>query len=281
MNLRIKLAIIGCFMSFYACEDVIDVDVPTASPRLVVEASLDWEKGTLGNEQVVELSLSSPYFDTATNTAVTGALVQVTNMDTNEVFVFADANNGLYTTASFVPVLGDTYQLEINYNNQTYSATETLIPGPDIKRLTQSTEGGFDDELLELNLYFDDPEDEENFYLIRYQETGDLFATLKDLSDEFTNGNEIHNFWEKDEDEDANEYPFEVGDVVDVDLYGISEPYYNYMKLLIEQYNTGGNPFSATPAEIRGNCINETNPENYAFGYFRVVQVDSDSYTFE
>ena len=60
----------------YSCTDVIEVDVPVAAPRLVIEASIDWEKGTLGNEQTISLSLSTPYFDDS-NTAVTGASIIV------------------------------------------------------------------------------------------------------------------------------------------------------------------------------------------------------------
>jgi crotonobetainyl-CoA:carnitine CoA-transferase CaiB-like acyl-CoA transferase len=43
------------------------------------------------------------------------------------------------------------------------------------------------------------------------------------LSDEFINGNEINDFWEKEDDEDINEKPFEVGDKVSISLYGISK----------------------------------------------------------
>lgn len=281
MKPYINFVLILILIPFSSCEDVIEVDVPTGQTRLVIEASLDWEKGTSGNEQEIKLSTSTPFFSDNTNTAVTGASVAVINENTNETFVFADENDGTYTVNTFAPIAGDTYRLEVVYNGQTYTARETLTTVSNINSVSQSIEGGFDDELLELNLYFDDPADEEDYYLIRYYETGDLFASFEDVSDEFTNGNEIHDFWEKQDDEDNNEQPFEPGDVVDVSLYGISEQYYNYMRLLIEQYDSGGDPFSSTAAEIRGNCINSSNPDNYAFGYFRVTQVIKETYTFQ
>ncbi|AEM72388.1 hypothetical protein Murru_3374 [Allomuricauda ruestringensis DSM 13258] len=273
--------IIITLLAVTSCTDVVEVDVPTAETRLVVEASLDWEKGTAGNVQSIELSTSTPYFDLDSDAAVDGAQVNVTDLDSGDEFLFEGQGNGLYTTSNFIPVLYHQYQLEIIYDNETYLATETLYPVSDIKALTQSTEGGFDDEFLELNLYFDDPEEEENFYLIRYQEEGDPFPDLEDQSDEFTNGNEQHDFYEKDDDEDNNEQPFEPGDTVFVDLYGISEQYYNYIRLLIEQYYSAGDPFGAVPAPIKGNCINQDNPANFAYGYFRVTQVSRGSYTFQ
>ncbi|MGG5485917.1 DUF4249 family protein [Meridianimaribacter flavus] len=264
-----------------SCEDTIDVDVPTAQARLVVEASLDWEKGTTGNVQSISLSMSTPFFDTNQDTSVTGAIVTVTNEDSGEVFPFDDNNDGTYSTSTFVPILNNTYHLEIVYDGETYEATETLMSVSDINEVNQSIEGGFDDELLELNLYFTDPANIENFYLIKYDVEGDLFPYLEDVSDEFTDGNEIHDFLEKDDDEDSEETPFEAGDVVNISLYGISEQYYNFIRLLIEQHGSQGDPFSSTAALIRGNCINPTNPDNYAFGYFRVTEVDTATYTFE
>ncbi|RYH76224.1 DUF4249 domain-containing protein [Flavobacteriaceae bacterium 144Ye] len=264
-----------------SCEDTIDVDVPTAQARLVVEASLDWEKGTTGNVQSISLSMSTPFFDTNQDTSVTGAIVTVTNEDSGEVFPFDDNNDGTYSTSTFVPILNNTYHLEIVYDGETYEATETLMSVSDINEVNQSIEGGFDDELLELNLYFTDPANIENFYLIKYDVEGDLFPYLEDVSDEFTDGNEIHDFLEKDDDEDSEETPFEAGDMVNISLYGISEQYYNFIRLLIEQHGSQGDPFSSTAALIRGNCINPTNPDNYAFGYFRVTEVDTATYTFE
>src|SRR5690606_33923286 len=205
---RYILALLIGGITFFSCEDVIDVDVPTAQPRLVIEASLDWEKGTTGSDQIIKLSMSTPFFDTDEITTVTGATVTVTNEDTSEVFPFTDQNDGTYTTTGFVPILNNTYSLEIVYNGQTYTATETLMPVTNINEVTQSIEGGFDDELLELNLYFTDPAGIENFYLIKYDVEGDVFPYLEDVSDEFTDGNEIHDFFEKEDDEDGEETPF-------------------------------------------------------------------------
>lgn len=278
---KITIVLLSFLSIFYACEDVIDVDVPTGQIRLVIEASIDWEKGTTGNNQIIKLRTSTPYFDTETDTSVSGALVEIENLNTGDVFIFQDQNNGDYTTDAFIPILNNTYQLTVIYNGETYQGTETLIAVTDISEVNQSVEGGFDDELLELNTYFNDPADEENFYLLKYFEEGDMFPYLEDVSDEFQDGNEIHDFFEKEDDEDNGEQPFEPGDVVDIYLYGISEQYYNYIRILIEQYDAQGDPFSSLSAQVRGNCVNQSNQSNYPFGYFRVTQFVKEVYTFE
>ena len=275
------IAFILILIIISSCEDVIDVDVPEGKIRLVVEASLDWEKGTSGHNQTIKLSTSTPYFETKSNNLVTNASVKVTNTNTNDEFIFTNQNNGTYTTTSFVPVINNEYVLEVIYNGEIYQASETLMPVVDIKMINQTLEGGFDDEVLDLNVYFDDLANMDNYYLIRYYEAGDLFPYLDALSDEFFQGEEMHDFIEKADNEDTNEEAFLPGDTVEINLYGISETYYNYMRLLIEQYYGGGDPFASTAAEIKGNCINKTNAENYAFGYFRVTEVHKTSYTFQ
>ncbi len=266
---------------FTSCTDVIDLEVPVAPPRLVIEASIDWEKETIGNYQEIKLSLSTPYFDNLTNDFVTGASVKIINNQDKTEFVFTDLKNGKYTTNEFIPVMNQSYTLEVVYENEVYLATETMTSVTNITDVFQSTDNGFDKDALEVNVAFNDPKDEVNFYLAIFQRRGDPFQSLFDTNDEFTNGNEMIVFYEKITDEDTGETEFEPGDIVDISLLGISEAYFNYMRLVIEQSRGSGGPFSTIPAEVKGNCFNITTSENYAFGYFRLAEVDRTVYTFE
>ena len=269
--------LIAITLLFSACTKVIDVDVPIAEPRLVIEASIDWEKGTSGNTQTIKLSHSTTYFDENQNNFVTNASVTVIDQTTSQEFIFLDQQNGEYICSDFLPVVNHHYTLYINYNGENYTAEETLKSVTEISRVEQSKEDGFDDEAIELNMYVPDPADEENYYLIRFYEHGDLLAKLFDVDDEFVNGNEMKFFIEKLDDDENNEEEFEPGDVVDLNLYGISKAYFNYMRVLIFQSESGG-PFSATPVALRGNCVNPSHPDRYAFGYFRLTQVVKTTY---
>lgn len=263
------------------CTDVIEIEVPQEPPRLVIEASIDWKKGTSGRFQTVNLSLSTPYFDNLTTTPVEGAMVKVIMDDEPLEFVFQDESNGTYSTDQFVPFMRGSYTLVVEYDGETYMANEVLTPVTDIKAVFQSRESGFDKNALEVNIEFLDPVDEKNFYLTKFQRRGDLFPTLFDVKDEFTNGNIMNFFYEKRNDEDTGEKEFEPGDIVDISLYGISEEYYNYIKLLINQSGNDGGPFTSVPAEVKGNCYNITNPDHYPFGYFRLTEVDERVYQFK
>ena len=281
MRNYIKIAALSLMGLLASCTDVVDVEVQQGPTRLVIQASLDWEKGTTGNEQLVKLSTSTEFFDTTNNTAVTGASVSITNDTSGAEFIFTDQNNGEYTTTEFVPVLNQSYTLNVVHDGETYTAQETLMPVTDITDLYQDREDGFDDEELELHVEFTDPANEENYYFFKFQREGDLLPEFEVGDDEFVNGNEIDWWYELEEDEETDKIDvLKPGDVVAIEMYGISEAYYDYMDILIDQIG-GVDIFSATPVAVKGNCINLTNPDNYAHGYFRLTEVNRTSYTFE
>ena len=279
MKNAVKIIVSIFCVLIFSCTDVIDVEVQNGQERLVVEASLDWEKGTTGNVQTIRLGKSTPFFDTNSITEVTGASVEVTNDSSGQTFVFADQNNGEYRTNSFNPVLGQSYSLRIEYNGEVYTARETMTGVTDITDIYQARDDGFDDEELELHVIFTDPANEENNYLFKFYRQGDLLPDLEVAEDEFVDGNELDWWYEIEEDEDENVVPFAPGDIVDIEMYGISRPYYDYIKILAEQLG-GMGLFEATPVSAKGNCINETTPEDYAYGYFRLTQMVKARYTF-
>ena len=266
-------------LTLTSCTDVIEVEVPTEAPRLVIEASINWEKETVGNNQTIKLSRSSPYFDTNGAVSVLGASVKITNDTQGTVFIFTDNSDGSYSTDSFIPLVNNSYTLEVINEGETYVAQENLKPVPAILSVYQSTDYFFQD-LLEVNFEFLDPEDEVNYYYIKFQEQADLLPSLSTLKDEFINGNLITISNERRENEDINQVAYAPGDVVDMELYGISKEYYDYMTILINQSESGG-PFDTTPVALKGNCINQTNPDTDAYGYFRMTEVSKATYLFE
>ncbi|AWX45549.1 hypothetical protein HME9304_02570 [Flagellimonas maritima] len=278
MKTYIQLLLLFIIAQLVSCEDVVDVEVQNGPTRLVVEASINWEKGTSGNVQTIKLRSSTPFFNTASN-PVTGATVVVINNANDETYNFVDQNNGEYRTTTFEPVLGQSYSLQIIHDGDVYSATETMTSVADITEVFQDTEDGFEDDVLEVHIAFTDPIEMGNNYLFRFQREGDLLPDLEVAEDEFVNGNAIDWWYEIEEDEDNNILPFAPGDIVAIEMFGISKDYYNYINILIEQLG-GVGLFEATPVAVRGNCINETNPENYPFGYFRLTEVVRTSYTF-
>ena len=268
--LAFALVILG---STNSCTDVVDVDVPNAGPRLVIEASINWEKGTAGEIQTIHLSQSTSFFDNTADVPVSGAFVSVIKNDDGAQFNFEDQNDGTYIATDFVPQIGQTYTLDIVYNGRTYTATETMKSVSEIDRIEQTLEGSGDEEEIQIKVFFNDPIDIENYYLGEFNSSVNPLVTLTSLSDEFTDGNE--NFIEFD-----NEELVEAA-TVDVSLYGISEGYYNFISILIQQSGEVDGPFQTIPVQLKGNCINPDDPDEEVLGYFRLSEVVKTSYTIQ
>jgi hypothetical protein len=253
-----------------SCEEVVDVDLDTAPPRLVVEASIDWVKGSAGNHQVVKLTTTTGYYSTVIP-VVSNATVYITN-SASTVFTFTETpGTGMYVCDNFFPLLGETYTLTVINGDQTYTATETMIEAPEITYTTQEDDGGFLGEDIEVRYYYNDFADEDNFYLSRIDAAVIPYPEYDVTSDEFYEGNEMFEFFS---DEDLKS-----GDVLSIKLYGISERYHEYMNVLLAAAGGGGNPFQSVPTMATGNLVNQTNESNYALGYFRVCEVSTLEYT--
>jgi hypothetical protein len=267
-HITLFIAIITLFTS---CEDVVDIDLNSAEPKLVIDASINWEKGTLGNEQEIKLTLTAPYYDSVIPPA-NGAIVSIVDSNSNTFSFTEDGITGIYKNTIFTPILNETYTLTINYQSEVYTATEILTPVVAIDYIEQEDEGGFLGDEIELKAYYTDPGNEENYYFFEFLNTNITeIPSLEVYDDEFSDGNQIFGFYSHED--------LEIGDVVDIKNYGVSERFYNYMSILLEQSGEGGGPFGTQPTTVRGNCINQTNSENFPLGYFRLSEVDALTYT--
>lgn len=260
-------------MLLFQCEDPIDVDLNTAPPRLVVDASINWFNGTTGNNQSITLTLTAPFFDDNVPPA-TGASVSVRN-SANSEFVFSEQGaSGVYTTTTFVPELNETYTLQIDYNGETYIASETLLPVSPIDFVEQRNDGGFSGEDIELKAFYTDPANEDNYYFFEFITDIPAVPTLEVYEDRFTDGNQIFGFYTEED--------LVSGDVVTIRNHGVSERFYEFMFILLQQGSEdAGGPFQTQPATVRGNVTNSSNADNFPFGYFRLSQVDEVIYTVE
>lgn len=256
---------------FTNCEDVIDVDLNTAEPRLVIDASINWFKNTSGNEQSIKLTLTAPFFNDSVPPA-NNAIVSITDAN-NNIFNFAeDGQTGIYRNNNFIPVINNTYVLTIIYEGETYTATETLKSVVPIDYVEQNDEGGFSGEDIELKAFYTDPANIENYYFFEFISDIAVIPTLEVYEDRFTDGNQIFGFYTEED--------LATDHIVTIRNYGVSEQFYDYMFILLQQGSEeSGGPFETQPATVRGNCINNTNPENYPFGYFRLSEVDELIYT--
>lgn len=267
----ILILAVGVFLT--GCEKVIDVKLDTASPKLVIDASIDWLKNTTGNEQRVILSTTTGYYNAEFPT-VSGATIFITN-SINTVFNFPESSNaGEYICTDFKPVIGETYKLTVMLNGVTYAAVETLTGTPDIEdTIRQSNAGGMTGDEIEIQFSYQDDGSRDNYYMTRVKTNRVAFPEYSLESDEMFQGNKMVQFYSHED--------LEKGDSANIKLYGTSKRFFEYFTKILLASGNDGSPFPSTPTAARGNIINQTDAENYALGYFRLSEVVTRNYTIQ
>lgn len=253
---------------FTSCEDVVDIPLESSNPKLVIDANILWQKGTLGNEQKIKLSTTTNYYSN-TIPAVSGAIVYVTNSN-NTVFNFIEVtpNSGEYICSNFIPIINEDYTLTVQYQGQIYTASQKLLATPAINNVVQTTEQGFGGEEIQVKFFYQDNGVENNFYLIGVKNSTLAIPEYGVIEDTFFQGNEMFGIYRSP---DLNP-----NDILLLSLQGVSQKYYNYMNKLINiAGSAGGSPFATPPATLRGNIVNQTNEDNYPLGYFHLSEIDT------
>lgn len=270
---RINIILITIVVLFLTgChEEVINVDLSTAEPKLVIDASIDWVKNTKGNEQKIKLSTTTDYYNEEFPT-VSGGIVTITNT-ANTIFNFIETSGtGEYVCTNFQPIIGETYTLTIVLNGETYTATETLMGTPKIEdNIEQNDKGGMAGDEIEITYYYQDDGTEYNYYLYSVIMKHVIYPQYSVENNENSQGSLTPVFYSHED--------LEHGDVVNLKLYGISKRYYDYMNKILLASGNDDRPFPTTPAAVRGNIINQTNSKNFAYGYFRLSEVAIKDYT--
>ncbi len=266
-----KIILLFILMIFSSCQDKIDVNLDTATPKLVIDANLVWQKGTLGNEQTINLTTTSDFYGNDIP-KVSGAVVYVTNISSNEVFNFIEIPlTGKYICTNFVPIINQNYKLTILNNGTTFTATEKLFATPAIGNVEQITLPGLTGDATQIKFFFQDNGSEDNFYLIKFKNSTKVIPELNALEDKFFQGNQMFGLYFDDK--------IKPGDELDMSLRGISQKYFNYISKLINiAGGNNGSPFSTPPATLRGNIINLNNNEDYPLGYFSLSEIDTKNY---
>jgi hypothetical protein len=265
---NIKLLPVVLLLILLSCEKVIDVDVPSIEPKLIIDASFEvlFDETPVTANTIVKLRLSADYFDEVIP-IVTDATVFITNLSNNTVINFSDANaDGNYEPiTTFIPADDVQYELTVIHNNETYKGKASKIKSSKFISVEQGDETLFSGKETEVKVSFADNTSEENFYLFDFANNSFL-----SIEDRFFNGTDYNFSFFYQEDE------IELPTTVLVKMSGITKEYFTYFRILINQsgQNSGG-PFQSIPSSLLGNVINTTNEVNFPLGYFHISETDT------
>lgn len=255
-----------------SCEDVITVELPDTEPQLVIDALLGFNNDngdpiTVGQ---VKLTLSTSFFEEFIPPAE-NATVTIVDGFTGIRHDLSESEPGVFTTGFPRLEFGRDYTLEVMYNGELYTATEQLVASTKIDNLEQGDGFLFDEEdETEVKVTFTDIPGERNQYLFSFG-----FNNFLVIDDEFFQDEELtFSYFYED---------IDPGRLIAVTLFGVDDQFASYAELALAQSGEdgGGTSFSVPAATVRGNIINETNPDNFPFGYFAISQFDTQLLTIE
>ncbi len=256
---HLLLLLFTAFCLSISCEDVIEVEVPTSEPRLVIEANVLYPQVEFDRsvDAFVKLTLTAPFFDEEVP-RVTGAEVSVIEQQSGSVFDFIEISSGLYRAEIDIAEEG-IYTLNVVYEDQMYTATEQLVLTVPIDNLEQGDGTLLEGDETEVIITFTDDGSRDDFYFFDLD-----FENYVVSEDRFYQGSTFSFSYFYD---DVNP-----GTEIRVQIQGITKQYHDYSDLILEQTDPDG-PFATPATSVRGNIVNTTNPDNYPFGYFRISQV--------
>lgn len=158
---------------FSACEEPVEIaGITVEDPRLVVSANL-----FPGEPVKVRLTSTQPSNGVLEVMDITDAEVRI--LEGNEVLEVlqyrpgSNGNKGRYHSDEFIPLVGRTYTLYASKNGYLPFEDDDAIPEPvpisilSVSNLRQVTVGDLSIYDFTLNIDYDDPENEENYYDLR------------------------------------------------------------------------------------------------------------------
>ncbi|HTA61343.1 MAG TPA: DUF4249 domain-containing protein [Bacteroidia bacterium] len=265
------LLLISC-ITFTSCTKVVNIDLNSASPNIVVDAEVTDQPGSY----TVNLTQTVNFSDNNVFPAVTGAIV-IINDNAGNSETLTEIGSGNYVTSHLQGVNGRAYHISITSNNKNYMAT-SIMPAPvaldSVIADTSSRRtggGGFGGggntttvTGISVRAVFADPAGVVNYYrLIEYVNRVPNYNNITIISDQGIDGTLIaRNVARRDT-------SIHKGDTISVSLESIDANVYEYYRTL--RLTTRGQTGiqTATP----GNPT--TNLSNNALGVFSAYALRS------
>ncbi len=244
-----------------SCEDIIDVELDSIKPRIVIEGVIN----DMDKQCQIKLSKTSDYFKPGELPVVTGASVTVIN-DHGIATEFEESAPGTFTSQCLKGTENASYTLQVWAEEESYMANCTLPQKVHIDSLSFDIPPLLFDiqDGLMVTCYFQDPGDVRNYYRMKAYKKGDELAGDQSkfiFNDDFMDGNVMIMPWELNS--------FHPMDTVVVELQNLDQATYDYYRTLFPIL--GGGFGASNPANP------ETNISNDALGYFGAYTICRDT----
>lgn len=249
-----NILLIVLLFAFSSCEKVITVKVDDAETQYVIEGVLTTQAGTC---QVL-VSQTKKLDDDNSFAGIGGATINITD-NLGAATTLTETSTGVYEAPTLTGNPGSTYNLSIQVNGHTFTASSTMPQPVNADSVFITEDNVFNDIRKLVNVRYQDPAGIVNNYRFVQYVNGVKEKNVFVHNDDLTDGNLTTSKlrYQTDDDDDDG---IKTGDQVQLDIWCIDAAVYKYW-YSFDQGATGDSQ-TATPA----NPV--TNIKGGALGYF-------------
>lgn len=267
-NIFSLVVLLFAVVFFSSCEDVIDVELEKGEEALVVEGWLTTKPGP----HYVNLSKTAPYLGTPEYTAVTQAVITLTD-DAGNSETLKEVAAGKYEIAVIKGVVGRTYTLTIHSTAGSYEALTRLqrVSWP-IDSVTYE----FKDKTAMNDkagyypaVYGREASGLGDFSRLKIIKNGTVLQSHDDLnifSDQYVDGNYITAA------KPGVKEPFQKDDQITYEMWSLTEDAYRFWSDLKTQLKNGG-LYAVPTSNTRTNLVKKSASGLAVAGYFGASEV--------
>ena len=232
-----------------SCEKVIQVDLNSAAPQIVITGEVTNEPGPY----TVKISKTVNFSSSNTFPAISGAKVKISDKN-GLIDTLSEVLPGIYTTHYITGTPGNTYTLSVLAEGKEFTAASTMPQAVPFDSVTIQKIRFFNNEQISAVVNFKDPAGLGNYYQFTQFLNGTELPSAFVLEDRLYDGKYIsQNLF-------GDTTNFKTGDNLAVKMYCIDANIYSYFRTYREV--TSNDNRSASPANPN------TNISNGALGYF-------------
>lgn len=242
-------------LAFTSCEDVIELELKTTEPQLVIEGTLN----ATTQLATVIISQSNDFYDNTTVNTLSGATV-VLQSETGTTYNLVEFQEGTYTAENVETTTSELFTIIVDIEGKTFEANArvpilTQLNEIEVLEGISNPFGGNGEGSVRLLAKWDDPANVQNYYRIRaYVDEAFQAGIYTVLSDDFTGDGTEQNIPIREQ--------FEENTTVTLELLSTDENYFDYFFQLSSITGEGFN--ATTPYNPQGNFTND------ALGYFGI-----------
>nr|WP_162988772.1 DUF4249 family protein [Pedobacter schmidteae] len=222
MKILLRFILLLIISVQWSCEKAIELKPKDNVLKYVIEGSITNEPGICK----VYISETKAFSDDNQFNGVSGANVKIENKGTTTVLT--ETGKGIYTTTTVNGTPGETYNLTVSINGQSFKASSTM---PQVVPFMDFTlkPGDFDTTRVTPMVKFKDPGDIKNFYWFQQYVNDKIQKQYKVMNDDFTTGREINDYLVFQNDTKNKALNFKSGDKLTAEMHCVDAAVFTYL----------------------------------------------------